>query len=408
MAKVKIISGLDIGSGTIKLLVAQKRPQESTIEVLGMVEEFSSGIRKGVVINPAEVTECLKKLLDKIDSVCPVRNIISNGVYVNVGGSHVFSASSRGLVSVSRADQKISSEDIERVLQAAQTFPIPSNREILEILPKEFIIDGEKTIKEPVGLQGVRLEAEVLILGGFAPYLKNLTTAVLNSGLQINDLIFSPIASARAVLTPKEKELGVGLLDIGAGTSGLAIFEEGSLIHLTILPIGSSHITNDIAVGLRTSIDIAEKIKLEFGSLFFQGNKKKERIKLEEEETLVFSRKQLSKIIEARVLEIFREVNKELKKISKQQLLPAGIVLTGGGSRLPKIKELAKKEFRLPCRLGSVLGFSPNQDDPRLSVVCGLVLSGANLEEEDDGRVISSLNKKIGEKIKKIFKIFIP
>lgn len=407
MAKGNIIIGLDIGTGTIKALAAFKPQKEENLEVLGIWEEISSGIRKGVVINPAEVTGLIQPVFKKIEKEI---NKKIDSTYVNVGGCHVFCAPSHGLVSVSRADQKISAEDIERVLQAAQTFSLPSNRQILEIFPKEFIIDGEKGVKEALGMQGVRLEADVLVLGGFSPYLKNLTAAVLNSGLHINDLVFSPVASSRAVLTPREKELGVALLDIGAGTTGLAVFEEGNLIHVAVFPIGSSHITNDIAIGLKTDIGIAERIKLEFGTLSFQGSDKKEKIKLSEEEMLVFSRKQLSKIIESRVSEIFREVSKELKKISKHNSLPAGIVLTGGGARLPKIRESAKKEFRLPCRVGLIQGFSLPQDDPRFAAVCGLVLRGADLEsgKSEWAGDFSVSRKGFASKVKKIFRIFIP
>lgn len=407
MAKNNIIIGLDIGTRTIKALAVCKPKNQDHLEVLADSEEISSGVRKGVVINPAETACLIQSVFKRIEE--EIKRKIDSA-YVGVGGCHVFCASSRGLVSVSRADQKISPEDIERVLQAARTFSLPSNREILEVFPKKFIIDGEEGIKEALGMQGVRLEAEVLVLGGFAPYLKNLTTAVLNSGFHINDLVFSPVASSRAVLTPREKELGATLLDIGAGTTGMAVFEEGDLIDVAIFPMGSGHITNDIAIGLKTDIDIAEKIKLEFGTLSFQGSDKKEKIKLPEGETLVFSRKQLSKIIEPRVSEIFREVNKELRKIQKHNLLPAGVVLTGGGARLPKIKELAKKEFRLPCRLGFPQGFSPSQDDPRFSTVCGLVLRGADLEsgKTEWGGSFSVSGKGLGSKIKKIFKIFLP
>jgi len=407
MAKGHLLIGLDIGSATVKALAVLKPKKEETLEVLGFSEEPSIGIRKGVVINPIAVSESIQSVLQKIRE--NVDQKISS-VYVNVGGGHIFSTSSRGLVSVSRADQKISPEDIERVLQAAQTFPLPSNREVLEVLPKEFIIDGEKGVREALGMRGVRLEAEVLILGGFTPYLKNLTSAVLNSGLQINDLVISPISSSRAVLGTREKELGVALLDIGAGTTDISVFQEGDLVHLAILPIGSGHITNDIAIGLKTDIDIAERIKIEFGTLSFQGNDKKEKIKLAEGETLVFSHKQLSRIIEARVSEIFKEVNRELKKHSLEKILPAGIVLTGGGAKLPKIKDFAKKEFRLPCRLGRPQGFSPNQEDPRLAVACGLVLRGLDLESEGLGwnRGFSVPGRGMGSKIKKIFKIFLP
>lgn len=408
MAKGHLLIGLDIGSATIKALAVFKPKKEEILEVLSFSEEPSIGIRKGVVINPVAVSESIQAVLQKIrESV----NYKINSVYVNVGGGHIFSTGSRGLVSVSRADQKISPEDIERVLQAAQTFHLPSNREVLEVLPKEFIIDGESGVREALGMHGVRLEAEVLILGGFTPYLKNLTSAVLNSGLQINDLVISPMSSSRAVLNAREKELGVALLDIGAGTTDISVFHEGDLVHLTILPIGSGHITNDIAIGLKTDIDIAERIKLEFGTLSFQGNDKKEKIKLTEGETLVFSHKQLSRIIEARVSEIFKEVNRELKKHSLERILPAGIVLTGGGAKMPKIKDFAKKEFRLPCRLGRPHGFSPNQEDPRLAVACGLVLRGLDLESERlswGSGGFSMPGRGVGSKIKKIFKIFLP
>jgi cell division protein FtsA len=405
MSKANIITGLDIGTATIKVLVAQKKPEEAEFQVVSLIQEPAVGIRRGVVINPEEVSEVLERILEQIKA--ETGTDISS-VYVNVGGSHLFIAPSHGLISVSRADQRISEEDISRVLQAAQTFSLPSNKEIFDVFPKEFIVDGEKGIKEPLGLQGVRLEAEVLALGGFSPYLKNLTKAVLNSGLQILDLIPSPTASARACLKARQKELGVAILDIGAGTSGLAVFEEGDLIHLAILPMGSANITNDIAIGLKTDIDIAERIKIEYGSCSLSPNqspRKREKVDVGEEEPLVFSHKQLAGIIEARVSEIFREVNKELKKISREKLLPAGLVLTGGGSKLPKIVELAKKELKLPCKIGKPEALSGLEKDPSLSTVCGLILSGADLEKEEKE---ITFGKGIGNKIKRIFKIFIP
>lgn len=398
MAKTHIITGLDIGTSNIKILVVQKT-KESDLEVLAQVQEPAFGVRKGVVIDVEEISKIIHSAIEKVRKESG-RKIDS--VYVNVGGSHIFITSSYGTVAVSRADQKISEEDINRVLQAAQTFSLPLNKEILDVIPQEFIVDGQDRIKEVLGMQGVRLEAEVLVLGGFSPYLKNLTQSVLNSNLQIKDLIPSPIAASQAVLTPRQKELGVLVLDIGAGTSGLAVFEEGNLIHLAIFPIGSAHITNDIAVGLKTDVDIAERIKLEFGVLLFRGDKK-EKIELEDGESLVFSQKMLTRIIEARISEIFGEANKELKKISRQGLLPAGVVLTGGGAKLPKITEFAKKELRLPCRIGKPKGFSGLEENPSLATVCGLALGGADFEGEKRFPVFG-----IGAKIKRIFKIFIP
>ncbi|TET83782.1 MAG: cell division protein FtsA, partial [Candidatus Nealsonbacteria bacterium] len=400
-----LITGLDIGTSAIKALVAQKS-SNTELEVMSQISEPAAGTRKGVVIDTEVVSNILQNILERAKTETGAR---INSVYLNVGGSHIFSTSSHGLVSVSRADQKISEEDVNRVLQAAQTFSLPSNKEIFDVLPREFIVDGEKGIKEALGMQGVRLEAEVLVLGGFSPYLKNLTQAVLNSDLQILDMIPSPISSARACLSPRQKELGVAILDIGAGTSGLAVFEEGDLIHLAIFPIGSGNITNDIAIGLKTDIDVAERIKIEHGSCLLSSTKaarKKEKIEIGEPEPLVFSQKQLVNIIEARVSEIFGEVNKELKKISREKLLPAGVVLTGGGSKLPKIVELAKKELKLPCRLGKPQGFLDFEKDPSLATVCGLVLEGADLETERSPSILRRTN--LLSKLKRIFKIFIP
>jgi len=402
MPKPYIINALDIGSGSIKLLTVSKKSGEADFEILSHNQKTSLGIRKGVVIDVLKVAEIISSLKEKAEQDCGQR--IDN-VYANIGGGHIFCTSSRGLVSVSRADQKISEEDIARVLQAAQAISLPSNKEIIEVFPKEFIVDGEGGVKNAIGMEGVRLEAETLILCGFSPYLKNSSQSILKSGLQINYLIPVPLASARAVLTPREKELGVCILDIGAGTTGLAVFEEGNLIHAAVFPIGSGHITSDIAICLKTDIDTAEKIKLEFGNCL-ASSKEKKKIKIEGEELLIFSKKALTDIIEARVSEIFAISNKELKKISRQRLLPAGIVLTGGGAKLPGIKELAKKELKLPCRIG-VSQISPAfQEDPSLSALYGLILEGVDSEEEQGN--FPNPGKGIRNKLKKMLRMFIP
>lgn len=400
MARFSIICGLDIGSQNIKTLVA-KREAEG-LAVLNFQEVPSSGVRRGIVIYPEGVSQVLRENFSKVNQ----EGQKINSLYLNISGAHLFSVPSRGSIAVSRADQKISEEDINRVLSAAQTFSLPSTKEIFSVIPREFIVDGEKGIKEPLGLKGVRLEAEVLALGGFSPYLRNITQAVLDSGVQILDRNPSALASGRACLTEKQKELGVAILDIGAGTSDLAVFEEGDLVHLAVLPVGSANITNDIAIGLKTDIEIAERIKIEFGKCFLKNGSKKEKIELEDQDTLIFSSKELTNIIKARISEIFRETNKELKKISKERFLPAGLVLTGGGAKLPGIVELAKKEFRLPTRLGKPRGIAELESDPSLATVCGLVLLGHDLEGETGKSSFSTGG--IGSKLKKIFKIFIP
>lgn len=413
MAKPKIISGLDIGTDTIKLVVVKRTNGEKELEVLAQVTEPSFGVRRGVVVNIDTVSKIIESALVKTRALT---NQKIDNVFLNVGGAHIFITTSQGAVAVSRADQRISREDINRVIQAAQTFSLPSNKEILEVFPQEFIVDGQTGIKEPLDMAGIRLETKIINICGFSPYLRNLTTAVLDSGVAIEDIVPSALASARAVLTPKQRELGVAVLDIGAGTSDLAVFEEGNLVHIAVFPFGSAHITNDIAIGLRTDIEMAENIKREFGTCIFNRKTKKkltvpkEKIKtdlteLEEKEPpLVFSQKMLYEIIEARVCEIFNETNKELKEIARAGLLPAGVVLTGGGVKLPKMVDLAKNELKLPCRIGVPQDLMGLREDPSFATVSGLILQGFDVE---GGRSFSK-GGGIFSRLKRVFKIFIP
>ena len=403
MARSKIITGIDIGTGTIKLISILKKPKQREFEILGIKQCASAGVRKGIIVDVENVSRKISGLVKEMESETG-REV--NNACVGVGGKHIFSVSSKGLVSVSRADQKISENDINRVLQNAKTFPLNSNQEILEIIPKEFIVDGVGGIKEVQGMQGVRLEAEILAVCGFAPYLKNATQAVLNAGIsQIIDLVPIASAGARAVLFPEEKELGVVFLDIGAETTNMSVYEEGNLIHVVVFPIGSSNIRNDIAICLKVDVNTAERIKLEFAPSLIKSPKSNKKIKIGvEEEQVFFTEKSLAQIIEARVSEIFDLANKELKKIGRQGLLPGGVVLSGGGANLAGIKEFAKKEFKLPCRIGyPAEGFFENKD-PSLSGVLGLVLEEEGLIEQE----ISSSRFSIIKILKRFFKSFAP
>lgn len=252
-------------------------------------------------------------------------------------------------------------------------------------------------------MEGVKLEAEVIALCAFSPYKSNLASAVLTADFQISDIVPSSLASSRAVLTPQQKELGVCLLDIGAGTTNFVVYREGDLAHVAVFPIGSAHITNDLAVGLKTDIELAEQIKKEFGTCVAKGGSKKQKIETENGEIITLSQKALVGIIGARVGEIFDLARQELKKISPQGLLPAGVVLTGGGAKIPKIVELARKELKLPAKIGVPQGLEGVEKDPALSTVCGLVLAGY---ETDGGKALSPLRTGLPSKLKKIFKIF--
>ena len=281
----------------------------------------------------------------------------------------------------------------------------------MNIFPREFIVDEQGKIKDPLNMQGLRLEVKILALCAFSPFLKNLTAAVLGAGFQISDITPSAIAASRSVLSPQQKELGVCLLDMGAGTTNMALYEEGDLVHLAVFPVGSELITHDIAIGLKTDIETAEKIKREFGSCILKGGDKKEKIVPPQNqgngEPLVFTHKMLVKIIEARVSEIFGLALQELKKVSPKSILPAGIVLTGGGAMLPKIVELAKKETKLPCRIGLPEGIAGINGDPTMSTVAGLILEGAELKS-NGGAISPVLRGGFGGAIKKAVKFFIP
>ncbi len=403
MSKTPTIAAIDIGTGVVKAIIVQKQPEETGFKVLGRAESISAGVRKGVVADPERVSKIIQSTLEEAKKEAGQE---ADEVYANINGMHIFCLSSKGLISVSRADQEIAQEDVDRVIEAAKTFSLPPNKEILEIFPREFIIDREKGIKNPIGLHGVRLETEIVVVGGFVSYSRNISQAILNSNLQVNDLILGPIATARAVLTNQEKELGVVVIDFGAGTTAISVYEEGDLLHASVLPVGANNIRNDIAIGLKVDIETAEFIKNKFGeSILGEKSTKKEKLKLSTGEEISFQKSELRKIAEPRIGEIFEEVEKELKKISRNRLLPAGIVLTGGGAKTPHLVDFARKKLGLPCRLGVPRRFFPLEEDTSYSTLCGLVLSGMDLEEEEGGK----LNfKGFFSGIKKLFRVFVP
>ncbi len=401
MKKNPIIAGLDIGSYAIKFLVAKEKPNERGFEVLARGINFSEGVRKGVINKRQKVIERIEKVLQQVERESG-REI--DGVYANINGSHIFCLSSEGLVSVSRGDQKISEQDLERVIGAAKTFSLPSNKEIIEVIPQEYVVDDQDGIKEPLGLKGIRLEAKILAVGGFTPYIENVSEAVFESGLEVNDIYLGTTAAAEAVLTSQEKELGVAVVDLGAETTSLSVFEEGEMIHTAVLPVGASNIRNDIAIGLRTSIDAAEKIMEEMGGYILgEATNQRKAIDFRNGEKVSFKESELKEIAKMRVEEIFDLVDEELEKIERSGLLPAGIVLTGGGSKMKHLVSFVKDKSQLPTRLGVPGDFYPSQEDPSLAVVCGLVKLG--LKADDGG---FKFNGGIAKKIKKIGKIFIP
>jgi len=396
MRSDNLITSLDLGSESIKALVALDREKQSGFEILAKKQRPSKGIRKGAVEEPEALTERIEAVTQDLKQEIGQE---ADQVLINISGSHLRCEESKGTIAVSRADQKISQKDIDRVIDAAKTFSLPSNQEILDVFPKEYVVDGEEKVGEPLGMQGVRLEANVLATCTFSPYRENLTKAVLDSGLEIKDIEPSPLASARAILTDRQRERGSAVLDIGAWSTDLAVFDEKDLIHLAVFPIGSGHITNDLAIGLKTDIDLAEKIKREYGTCKGSRGRGK-KITMDEDESVSFRENDIVKIVEPRVKEMLEQARNELESISKEDKLPGGVVLTGGGSVLPGLVDLAKEELSLPVSTAA-----PEHEDltEAWSTAWGLTLKGTEINNG-----APAFKSRLGSRLKKIFKVFVP
>jgi len=377
----KFITGLDIGSTQIRIAVGNIQ-ESGLLQIVTAVEEPSEGINKGIITNLEEAVTSLSRVLEKAERM--VGHSITE-VCVGISGTHIISQNSRGVVSVANAHGEIKEEDISRVLEAAQTVATPPNYEILHVIPLSFTVDSQSGIRDPLGMTGVRLEVEAQVIEGFSNQIKTLTKCLSRAGLSISDLVFSILATAEAVLDRRQKELGVAVVNLGATTTSLAVFEEGDLLMAKVLPIGGRHITSDLTIGLRISFDLAESIKLLYGSALPETVSKEEKInlaELDEKEKEIFSKKQIAEIIEARSEEIFKLVDKELAGIKRSGKLPAGIVLTGGGAKLSGLELLAKKIFRLPVSIGlpkNVIFTIEKANDPSFSTAVGLVIWGKEL-----------------------------
>lgn len=390
--KKKIITGLDIGSTTIRLVAGQLN-SEGRLHIIGGAEHPAEGISKGTIISVEDAVASISKCLDKAERMIgfPIEH-----AFVGISGTHIISQESKGIIAVSRADGEIRESDVQRAIEAAQTVATPLNYEILHVIPKSFIVDDQIGIKDPIGMTGVRLEVEAKIIEGLSVQIRNLNKCVLRAGLDIDELVFSILASSDLVANKRQKDLGVAVVNIGGNTTSVAVFEEGDLLLSKVLPIGSAHITNDIAIGLRVSIDLAEKIKLTYGSALPKEVSKKEMIdlsELDESENESVPKKNIAEFIEARTEEIFRMVDKELKEIGKSGKLPAGVILTGGGAKLNGLVEVAKKEFRLPVSLGypqNIVAVIDKISDSGFTSALGLVLWGSQRESGQD-KFLSSL-----------------
>ncbi|HPN54392.1 MAG TPA: cell division protein FtsA [Candidatus Moranbacteria bacterium] len=414
-----IIVGIDIGSSGVRTVVAQQIRGENELRVIGVGSAPSFGIRRGVIIDVEDVT---KSINDSLELAEKMSGINIKSAILNIGGGDIDFQDSKGVVAVGRADGEVTEDDVNRAIAEAQNVPLPMNKEIVHVVARKYRLDDKDNIKDPLEMKGVRLEADTLLIESSSTNIKNISKCMYQANVEIDDLVLEPLAAAKSVLSKKQKELGVVLVNIGGGTTSIAVYEEGDLVYTAILPVGAGHVTNDIAIGLRTSIDVAEKIKLEYGSALSREVNKKDGIDLaqiDSKEEGIISRYHVAEIIEARLEEIFSLVQEELKKIGKANLLPSGAVLVGGGAKLVHIAEIAKEILGLPVQIGFPTGFKgilDKFDDPSFATVAGLVLwEQEKHSSQNDGfmglKSFESLARPAGKTVNKMsgwLKKFLP
>jgi len=373
--KDELIVGLDIGTTKICAVVGELT--QGGLDIIGVGTSPSRGLRKGVVVNIENTVTGIVRAIEEAELMagCEITN-----VYAGIAGSHIKGLNSHGMVAV--RDKEVAKYDIERVLDAAQAIPALPDREPIHVLPQEYIIDEQNGIKEPLGMSGVRLEAKVHIITASSSAIQNVVKCANKAGLQVEQIVLQPLASARAVLSEDEKELGTALVDVGGGNVHLAIFSEGSIVHTHVIPIGGNHLTNDIAVGLRTPAEEAEKIKVKHGCAMTSMVSREENIEVPSvggRQPRVLSRQILSQIIEPRVEEIFHLVHKEIQNSGFEDLLASGVVITGGSTLMEGMPEMAEEVLGMPVRRGSPQGIGGLTDvvqSPAFSTAVGLVLHG--------------------------------
>jgi cell division protein FtsA len=385
MPKNSYIVGLDIGTKKVAATIGEIT-EERKVEIIGIGTADSKGLRKGVVVNLDATTAAIKKAQEEAELMAGVE---IDSAFVGISGAHIKSFNSRGVIAVSGKNREITREDIRRVIDQSKAVSIPPDRNIIHVIPQEFVVDEQDGIKAPLGMSGIKLEVNVHIITSAITSVQNLRTCVERAEIEIEQIVLNQIATAAAVLTHDEKELGVGLIDIGAGTTEVAIFERGSLWYTSIIPIGGDNFTNDIAVGLRTPIPEAEKIKKKFGCVATPTVDEQETIEVpsvgKARKPRVLSRQILSDIIQPRAEEIFRLVDSDIKRMGYEKSLNSGIVLTGGTALLEGLEEVAEEIFDLPVRRGDPTGVSGLVDrvsTPDYATAVGLILYGFSQWQE--------------------------
>ena len=373
----RTIVGLDIGTSKVLALVAELN-QDDSIEVVGLGSHSSKGMKKGVVVNIESTVQSIQRAIEEAELMAG--NQI-NSVFVGIAGSHIRSLNSHGIVAIK--DNEVMSADLDRVIEAAQAVAIPADQRVLHVLPQQYLIDNQEGIREPLGMSGVRLEAKVHLVTCAVNAVQNIEKCIRRCGLEVENVILEQLASSYAVLTEDERDLGVCLVDIGGGTTDIAIFVEGSIEHTGVIPIAGDQVTNDIAMALRTPTQHAEDIKIRYACALAQLAKTDERIKVPsvgDRPPRDLSRQALAEVVEPRYDELFTLVQAEIRRSGLEDLIPAGIVLTGGTSRMEGAVDLAEEIFHMPVRVGypqSISGLKDILRNPIYSTGVGLLHYGA-------------------------------
>lgn len=391
-----MIVGLDIGTSKIVAIVGEYDPTvDGEVEIIGIGSHPSRGLKKGVVVNIESTVQSIQRAIEEAELMagCQI-----NSVFAGIAGSHVKSLNSHGIVAIK--DREVTASDLDRVIDAARAVAIPADQRVLHILPQEFIIDQQEGIREPIGMSGVRLEAKVHLVTGAVGAAQNIIKCVQRCGLEVDDIILEQLASSHSILTDDEKELGVCIVDIGGGTTDIAVFADGAIRHTAVIPIAGDQVTNDIAVALRTPTQNAEEIKIKYACALRQLANPEETIEVPsvgERPARQLSRQTLAEVVEPRYEELLQLVHAELRKSGFEELVAAGLVLTGGSSKMDGVVDLAEEIFHMPVRLGYpqyITGLSDVVRNPIYATGVGLLLFGRH--NRDSGS--SSFNDDSGIK----------
>lgn len=385
------LTGLDVGSSTVRAVVVENT-RDGTFLVRHAFTRPMAGFRRGVMVDVEDATHALREVALELKKVG--RRAMTN-VFVNVASEHVRARLSRGIVAVARADQEIQDEDIERVIEASRALKLPPNATVLHSIVREYFVDDVGDIADPLGMNGSRLEVSTLVVEAFAPHVNLLVKGLDRVGLKVGGLIFNPLAAAKSALSKRQRELGCILIDFGMGTTSFVMYDEGKVTHMKSVPVGMGHVTNDIAVGLRTSIDVAERLKLEFGAATTRDVNRRETIPLHDYDPSSdreVTKRFLAEIVEVRLEEILGLIKAEIRGMERSLEFPGGAVLVGGGAKLPGLPALVRAELKMPVQIGIPYlddfviensAYRELLEDPRAATVTGLVLWGGSEREKE-------------------------